>query len=186
MIKTLLISLSFVAIIAAAGHYLQAIESEYSSQLQHSPEQQHYTHQFEDFSLTNTNNLGEAQSVIYSPATQFLVADQKTLMDSPKITMYRDQQAPIVMTANSAEVFHQQDVTILKNNVHVSMPDQNRKSIVMTTEELTLDNVSQSAKTDLPASIVHGKGTMHGVGLEFDPHTQQIKFLNKVRGTYEY
>jgi lipopolysaccharide export system protein LptC len=27
---------------------------------------------------------------------------------------------------------------------------------------------------------------MQGVGLEFNPHTQQIKFLNKVRGIYEY
>ena len=185
MIKTLIISLSFAAIIAAAGSYLQAIESEYSSQLQSSPEQQHYTHEFKNFSLTNTNEHGKAQSVIYSPATQLLVAEQKTLMNSPEITLYREQQLPILMTANSAEVFHQENITVLNNNVRVSMPDQNRKSMVMTTEKLTLNNASQSAKTDLPASIVHGKGTMHGVGLEFDPHTQQIKFLNKVRGTYE-
>ena len=186
MIKTLLIILSCVAIIAAAGRYLQVIESDYSSQLQNTPEQQHYSHQFKNFALTNTDALGNAQSTIYSPATQLLAAEQKTLMDSPKMTMYRDQQPPIVITANSAEVFHQLNITILSDNVHASMPDQNNRNIVMTTEQLTLDNVSQSARTDLPASIVHGKGHMHGVGLEFNPHTQQIKFLNKVRGTYEY
>lgn len=186
MIKTLLITLSFVAIIAAAGRHLLAIESVYSNQIQNTPEQQHYTHQFKDFSLTNTNNLGEAQSTIYSPTTQLLVAEQKTLMDSPKMTMYREQQPPIIITANSAEVLHQQNVTILSDNVHVSMPDQRNNSIVMTTEQLTLDNASHRAKTDLPASIVHGKGKMHGTGLEFNPHTQQIKFLSKVRGIYEY
>jgi LPS export ABC transporter protein LptC len=186
MIRTLLITLSCVAIVAAAGRYLQLIESDYSNQLQNTPEQQYYTHQFKNFSLTNTNALGDAQSVIYSPATQLLVAEQKTLMDSPKITMYRDQQAPIIMTADFAEVLHEQNVTILNKNVHVSMPNLQNKSIVMTTEQLTLNNASQSAKTDLPANIVHGKGSMQGVGLEFNPHTQQIKFLNKVRGIYEY
>ncbi len=186
MIRTLLITLSCVAIMAVVGRYLLVIESDYSSQLQSTPEQQHYTHQFKNFSLITTNDLGDKQSVIYSPATQLLVAEQKTLMDSPKITLYRDQQAPIIMTANSAEVLHQENVTILSEDVRVSMPNQSNKNIIMTTQQLTLDNTSQSARTNLPASIVHGKGNMHGVGLEFNPHTQQIKFLNKVHGTYEY
>ena len=86
MIKALLISLSFVAIIAATGRYLLVVESEYSSQLQNtSDEQLHYIHQFKNFALTQTNNLGEAQSVIHSPSTRSLVAEQKTLMDSPKV-----------------------------------------------------------------------------------------------------
>ncbi len=186
MIKTLLITLSFVAIIAATGRYLLAIESNYSSQLQNTLEQQHYTHQFKNFALTHTNELGEAQSVIYSPSTRSLIAEQKTLMDSPKVTMYRDQEPPMVITADTAEVFHQQNITVLNNNVHLSMPDKYNKDIVMMTEQLTLDNVTQSAKTNLPATIIHGRGNMSGTGLEFNPHTKQIKFLNKVRGIYEY
>jgi LPS export ABC transporter protein LptC len=186
MIKMLLIISSFVAIIAATGGYLLAIESDYSNQLQNAPEQQHFTHQFKNFELTNTNNLGEAQSVIRSPSTQLLPAEQKTLMDSPKMTMYREHEPPIIITANSAEVFHQQNITVLNNNVNVSMPDQRNNITLMKTEQLTLDNTSQSAKTDLPATIVHGKGNMRGTGLEFNPHTKQIKFLNKVRGTYEH
>ncbi len=185
MIKTLLITLLFAAIIAATGGYLLAIESDYSSQLQNTPEQQYFTHKFKNFALTNTNNLGQAHSVIRSPSTHLLVAEQKTLMDSPKMAMYRDQEPPIIITANSAEVFHQQNITILNNNVNVSMPDQRNNNIVMRTEQLTLDNISQSAKTDLPATIIHAKGNMRGTGLEFNPHTKQIKFLNKVRGTYE-
>lgn len=186
MIKMLLISLSFVAIIAATGRYLLAIESDYSSQLLNSSEQQYYTHQFKNFALTHTNDLGEAKSVIQSPSTRSLVADQKTLMDSPKVTMYRDQEPPMIITADSAEVFHQQNITVLNNNVNLSMPDKRDNNIVMMTEQLTLDNVTQSAKTDLPATIIHGKGNMRGTGLEFNPHTQQIKFLNKVRGIYEH
>ena len=66
------------------------------------------------------------------------------------------------------------------------MPDKHDNNIVMTTEQLTLDNATQSANTDLPATIVHSKGNMSGIGLEFNPRTKQIKFLNKVRGIYEH
>ncbi len=186
MIKLLLITLSLAAIIAAMASYLMAVESNYTSQLQNSPEQQHYIHKFKDFAMTNTNDSGNAQSIINSPNTQLLVAEEKTLMDSPEITMYREQQAPIIITANSAEVLHQKNVTILSDDVKVSMPNKHNNNVVMTTEQLTLDNVSQSAKTTLPATIIHGKGNMHGTGLEFNPHTQQIKFLNDVRGIYEH
>lgn len=186
MMKTLLISISFAAIIAATGRYLLAIESEYSSQLQNTSEQQHYTHQFKNFALTQTNDLGEAQSVIHSPSTRSLVAEQKTLMDSPKVTMYRDQEPPMIITADTAEVLHQKNITLLNSNVELSMPGKHNNNIVMTTEQLTLDNATQSAKTDLPSTIVHSKGNMSGTGLEFNPHTKQIKFLNKVRGIYEH
>lgn len=186
MIKTLIITLTFVAFIAATGRYLLTVEKDYSSQLQHSSEQLHYSHQFKNFSLTHTNELGIAKSIVYSPSTRSLDSDQKTLMDSPKVTMYREQQPPMVITADSAEVFHQKNITVLSENVNVSMPDKRNNNVVMTTEQLTLDNITQSASTDLPATIVHGKGNMSGTGLEFDPHTQQIKFLNKVRGIYEH
>ncbi|MDW3096220.1 MAG: LPS export ABC transporter periplasmic protein LptC [Gammaproteobacteria bacterium] len=161
------------------------VETNYSSQLQNSPEQQHYTHKFKGFALTNTNDSGNAQSIIQAPSTQLLVGEQKTLMDSPTITMYRDQQAPIVITAVSAEILHQQNMTILIDDVKVSMPDQRNNNIVLTTEQLSLDNVTQSAKTTLPATIIHGKGNMHGTGFEFNPHTQTMKFLKDVRGIYE-
>lgn len=185
MIKLLLITLSLASIIALAASYLMTVESNYSNLLQNSPEQQHYTHKFKDFALTNTNKSGNAQSIVHSPSTELLVAEQKTLMDSPEITMYRDQQAPIVITANSAEVLHLQNMTILSDDVKISMPDQRSSGIVVTTEQLSLDNSTQSAKTTFPATIIHGKGNMHGTGLEFNPHTQQIKFLNDVRGIYE-
>ncbi|MFK8027175.1 MAG: LPS export ABC transporter periplasmic protein LptC [Gammaproteobacteria bacterium] len=186
MIKTIIITLTFTALIAVTGRHLLTVEADYSSQLQHSPEQQLYTHQFKNFTLTHTNELGIAKSVIHSPSTRSLESDQKTLMDTPKVTMYREQQAPMIITANSAEIFHQKNITVLNENVNVSMPDKRKNNIIMTTEQLTLDNITQSASTDLPATIVHGKGKMTGTGLKFDPHTQQIKFLTKVRGTYEY
>lgn len=186
MIKPILITLLVAATVTVTSRYLLSVESEYTSQLLNEPEQQHFAHEFKNFSLTNTNTDGHAQSYIYAPQTRFSMADQKTIMDSPEMIMNLHQESPITITANSAEILHEKHMTVLKNNVNVSISNQSNHDVRMTTEELTLDNVLQIAKTDLAASIYQGKGIMHGTGLEFNPNTKQIKFLNKVRGTYEY
>jgi len=186
MIKSILITLLFAAVIAATSRYLLTIEANYTKQLVNEPTQQHYSHQFKNFSLTNTNAEGVAQSVIHSPQTRLFVEQHKTLMDSPKMVMYRQQEPPITITADNAEVLHLQNVTVLQDNVNVSMPNQHKQIIHMETEQLTLDNISQNAKTHLAATITHNNGIMRGTGLEFNPNTKQIKFLTNVRGTYEY
>jgi len=185
MIKPLLILLLFSLTITIIGRYLLSVEKEYTKQLLSNPQQLYYSHQFKNFSLTNTNTHGEAQSIIYSPSTRMLTEEQKSLMDDPKIIMYREQEPPIEITSNHAQIFHNEHLTSLQDNVRVTMPGENKNNIIMTTEQLTLDNRTQTAKTDLPATILHGKGNMQGTGLEFNPHTKQIKFLNKVRGIYE-
>lgn len=185
MIKPTLILLFSALSITIISRYLLSVEERYTSQLLNNPAQQHFSHQFKNFSLTNTNISGEAQSIIRSPATRMLTAENKTLMDDPEMLMYREQEPPIIITAQHAQVFHSDNLTDLQKNVKVTMPDKSNNNIVMTTEQLTLNNRTQSAKTDLPAKIVHGKGNMQGTGLEFDIHTKQIKFLNNVRGIYE-
>lgn len=184
MIKPLLILLLLSLTIMIVGRYLLSVEKEYTKQLLSNPQQLYYAHQFKNFSLTNTSPNGEIQSTIYSPSTRMLTEEQKSLMDDPKILMYREQEPPIEITSNHAQIFHNENLTSLEDNVKVTMPDKNNNVIVMTTEQLTLDNSTQTAKTDLPATIIHGKGNMQGTGLEFNPHTKQIKFLNKVRGIY--
>jgi LPS export ABC transporter protein LptC len=185
MIKSVFILFGIAIAISLAGRYLFSVEKEYTSQLINEPEQLYYSHQFKGFSLTNTNIEGTAQSVIHSPSTRVMTQENKTFMDDPKLIMYREEEAPIVITANHAVVLHADNQTLLKRNVKVTMPNNSNNNIVMTTEQLTLNNHDQTAKTDLPATIIHGKGNMHGTGLEFNPNTKQIKFLNKVRGIYE-
>jgi LPS export ABC transporter protein LptC len=186
MVKLLIIILFIASILVAVSRYLLGVEADYNRQLLHSAEPGDYTHHFKEFTLTSTNATGSPDSVIYSPNTRASVAEQKTVMDSPEITMYREQEKPIRITADSAEVFHRNNITVLNNNVHVSIPDRKDHPIVMTTEQLTFDNVSQTAKTELAATIVNDKGVMHGTGMEFNPVTQQIKFLNNVHGVYEH
>ena len=185
MIKSILTILLIVLLLTLASRYLLAVEEEYTNQLLNTPEQLHYSHQFKNFSLTNTNSSGETQSIIHSPATRMLTEQHQTLMDDPEMVMYRDNQPPIIITAKFAQVLHADNLTSLQDSVKVTMANKNNDDIVMTTEQLTLNNLTQTAKTHLPATITHGKGNLHGTGVEFNPHTQQIKFLNQVRGIYE-
>ena len=185
MTKPAITSILFVITIVAISYYLQQIESEYSKQIMTNSEQQYYSHKYTNFSLTNTDSSGKAETLIRSPQTNFSTAEQKTLMASPEMLLYRKNSSPISITAEYAEVIHTDNITSLNDNVVVSIANKNKRNVRMTTDQLFLDHTLQIGKTAHKATILHGKGIMHGVGLEFNPHTQQIKFLNKVRGTYE-
>lgn len=185
MIKSILIFSTIIVTMTLMSRYLLSVEQEYTKLLQYHPEQLQYTHQFKGFSLTNTNMQGKAQSVIHSPKTRVFNEQQKTIMDNPKMIMHREQEPPIVITAKYAEVLHIQNLTTLHDNVKVAMTNNNNKKVIMATEQLTLDNLTQTASTDLPATIVHDKGHMQGTGVEFNPKAKRIKLLNNVRGVYE-
>jgi len=186
MIKSILILTSMGLFVWAIHQHLNSVELEYTSLLLNNSEQQDFSHQFNTFTLTNTNSSGEIQSIIHSPTTRMLNAEQITLMDNPKFIMHRKNETPIVITAKQAKVLHAYNQTSLQDNVKVVMNEENQNDIVMTTEQLTIDNKTQQAKTDLPATLTHAKGNMHGTGVEFNPNNKQIKFLSKVRGIYEH
>lgn len=186
MIKLIIIILALTTTLAMLYQHMKAVEFEYTNQLIDNSEQQHFSHQFKKFSLTNTNSEGIAQSIISAPTTRMITTQHITLMDDPEIIMQREQEPPIIITAKQAEIFHAQNQTSLHNDVKVVMTNKNNNNIVMTTQQLTVNNHTQHAKTDLPATIVHSKGNMHGTGVEFNPHTKQIKFLSEVRGIYEH
>lgn len=185
MIKTLIIASIAIIIVLFLQQHLISVEKEFADQLINDIDQQSYSHQFKTFSLTNTDANGEIQSVIHSPTTRMVSAKQITLMEDPEFIMQRNQEPPVVITAENAEVFHSTNKTSLTDNVKVVMSNKNQNNIVMTTQQLTIDNKTQQASTDLPATIVHGKGNMQGTGVEFDPNSKQIKFLSEVRGIYE-
>ena len=185
MIKILLGLAISSGLIALAARHLLAVEIDFSRQLISPGQAQYFLHEFKNFALTNTGADGKINSVIKSPQTEFMPAQQKTLMVSPHITIHSQQQPPALMTAASAQVLHAKNITMLEKNVVVRLGEKNTQNIIMNTQKLLLDNTSRTAKTDLPASVFHRQGEMHGIGLEFDPQTRKITFLNHVRGHYK-
>lgn len=183
MIKAILIIFTAVMLTFLTARYLLNVEATYTALLSDDEEQHKFTHEFEDFTLTNTDVDGKLESVIYSPHTYLDTSDQVTMMETPQIEMADDEGSPINITSHTAEVFHQDNITLLEGDVRVKiMNDQN---IEMSTDKLTLDHRKQLASTELPATITHDKGKMQGTGLEFKFDASQVKFLANVRGTYE-
>ncbi|MEM8844108.1 MAG: LPS export ABC transporter periplasmic protein LptC [Pseudomonadota bacterium] len=184
MKKLILISFAAIALVALTTRYLLSIDAEFSALLSDDVEQHEFTHEFEKFTLTNTDANGQVESIIYSPRTYYDTTRQITTMEKPEIEMASDQDAPAKITADSAEVFHQDNITLLQDNVKVNV--ENEQNIRMSTDKLTLDHNQQIATTDLPATVLYKKGRMNSTGLEFKFDGTQIKFLDDVRGTYEY
>ncbi len=184
--KLILYSIAVIASVTFLFNHLKKVEQDYTGQLQSDGTQQHFSHVYKNFTLSNTNEDGDVQSEISSPLTNYSVSDHMTIMNQPNMVMHRNNEAPIIITANTADVLHNKNITVLQENVIVNMPDKSNNPVTLSTEELIVDNLTQTANTDKPARILHGKGKMHGTGLEFNPHNKNIKFLSKVRGTYEY
>lgn len=183
MLKTILIFLLATVLVALVTHHLRKLETHFSQQLLQGTEQPETTHVFTQFSLTSTDSGGTVESVIQSPHTRHVVNQYQTQLESPTMLIYRENQTPVKLTADSAVVDHQTNITTLINNVNVSMEENKR--LHMTTDILTVDNADRTAKTDAPASIFYGNSRMNGVGLEFEFDNKKVKFLNKVHGTYE-
>ena len=99
--------------------------------------------------------------------------------------VYRKQNTPVKISAESAIVNHQTNTTTLYSNVDVSMDGSSNKPLRMTTEILEIDNTAQVATTFAAARIYYGKSRMDGTGLKLDLKKKQVKFLDKVHGFYE-
>lgn len=185
MIKIILTVTVASALIALVSQYLRQVENDFVQQLLHGSEQAETIHVFKQFTLANTDESGRIESQLQSPNTRYVVTEQKTHLASPTMLVYRRQQAPVKLSADSAIIDHQTNITTLHNNVDVSIDETNKTPLRMTTDLLEIDNTNQVATTSAPARIYYGKSRMDGTGLELDLQKKKVKFLDKVHGFYE-
>ena len=185
MLKTALIIALAILLIIFASQHLRRVNTQFSKQLLQGSEQAETVHVFTQFSLTNTNESGAIKSLVTSPNTRYIVSLQETQLESPHMLVYRDQQSPVKLTAESAIIDHQANITTLQKNVEVSIDENKNSPLSMKTDLLLIDNTKRVATTQSAASIYYGSSRMNGIGLEFDLDNKKIKFLDKVHGIYE-
>lgn len=185
MIKIIISVLVMIAAVALTTQHLRTVEVEFMQQLLQDTEQAETIHIFNQFTLSNTDETGAIESQLKSPATRYIASEQKTHLESPTMLVYRKQNSPVKISAESAIVDHQTNITTLHNNVDVSMDGDSKKPLRMTTEILEIDNTAQIATTSAAARIYYGKSRMDGTGLKLDLKRKQVKFLDKVHGLYE-
>ena len=185
MFKIIVGTLAAIALVTLATQYLRAVETEFSQQLLQGSEQPETIHIFNQLILTNTDEEGTVESQLQSPNTRYIVSEQKSRLERPTMLVYRQNKAPVKISAETATIDHQTNTTILQYHVDVSIQDQDNAPLRMTTELLHVDNKAQFATTPVAAQIIYGNSRMRGTGLELDLENKQVKFLNNVRGFYE-
>ena len=185
MIKIIISVIVMIAVVAWTTQYLRSVEVEFMQQLLQETEHAETIHIFNQFILSNTDATGAIESQLKSPNTRYVVSEQKTYLDSPTMLVYRKQNTPVKISAESAIVDHQTNITTLHDNVDVSMDSNSNKPLRMTTELLEIDNIAQVATTSAAARIYYGRSRMDGTGLMLDLKQKQVKFLDKVHGFYE-
>ena len=185
MMKIIISVVVMFAIIAWTTQYLRAVEAEFMQQLLQETEHAETIHIFNQFTLSNTDETGAIESQLKSPSTRYVASEQKTHLESPTMLVYRKQNTPVKISAESAIVDHQTNITTLHNNVDVSMDGNSNTPLRMTTELLEIDNAAQVATTSAAARIYYGKSRMDGTGLKLDLRKKQVNFLDKVHGFYE-
>ncbi len=185
MIKIIFSVFIVIAAVAWMTQYLRNVEVEFMQQVLQGSEHAEAFHIFNQFTLSNTDETGAIESQLVSPSTRYIVSEQKTHLESPTMLVYRKQNTPVKISAESAIVDHKTNITTLHNNVDVSMDSDSNKPLRMTTEILKFDNTVQVATTSAPARIYYGKSRMDGTGLKLDLEKKQVNFLDKVHGFYE-
>lgn len=184
MIKFSVVITICVTLLYVTTIYLLNVDREFTSQLSVEYESQEMRHIYTEFSLINTTLEGKTKYLLNSPNTVVLLSDKKTHLDFPNMLLYRADKKPVAITADMAVIDHALNLTTLTHNVDVAIPTQG-EGAVLKTEKLFFNSISQVAYTDEYAKIVQGKNLMEGVGLEYSLDEEKLKFLNKVRGTYE-
>ena len=185
MVKIIASVIVMVAVVAWTTQYLRAVEIDFMRQLLLDTEQAETIHIFLNFTLSNTDETGAIESQLKSPNTRYVVSEQKTRLESPTMVVYRKQNTPVKISADTAIVNHQTNITTLHSNVDVSMDSSSNKPLRMTTELLEIDNTAQIATTSVAARIYYGRSRMDGTGLKLDLKKKQINFLDNVHGFYE-
>ena len=183
--KLIILFTAAIGLIWLTVEYLHEVELDFAAQLSVAHEQREMKHEFAEFALQTTDENGELEFQIHSPSTVFYADEFKTDLDFPHMVLYRAGGQPINITAEFATIDHASDLTTLLRNVDVEIPNRGDQPLLLETEKLLFDNVQQVATTDEHATILHGKSSMQGVGLEYGFNSKEIKFLNQVRGVYE-
>lgn len=104
--------------------------------------------------------------------------------DSYEVTRARaiGQRADMPITIGTSDIaIMDQDgrrVT-MRGNAHLHrVPDAERAALDVTSEELILLPDDNRAYTDLPAKVVNGNSVMHGIGMQYDNNTRQLRVLS--------
>lgn len=114
--------------------------------------------------------------------THYVRAD-RTLLQGPDITLFREQRSPMRVRARQGEVFGADDEVLLKREVRVT--DVDDPQFRLETDSLRLEPDRDYGETDAPVMIYQRSGQVRSIGMRLYFDEDRIQLLQAVRGVHE-
>lgn len=178
---TSLLPLLFLALLAAATFWLdRAVRLEAPSndgKHRHDPD-----FIIDNFTTRRMNLDGSLQQTLQAQHMQHYPDDDSTEVEQPMLTWY-GRTPPVEIRSSRAHVSKNGEEVLLQDNVHIhqaATPDHPELNI--TTAELYVYPDQETAHTATAVTIVNGRSTLQGHGLEADNRQQKYILLGPAKG----
>ena len=104
-------------------------------------------------------------------------------MEAPDILIYRQDQSPVRILAQTGEISSHRDEIILRQQVSVT--EQQPGGFSLTTEFLRLEPANDYAETDTAVTLRSGSGETNAIGMKAFLAENRLQLLENVRGLYD-
>jgi len=156
-------------------------EPSHPSQRRHDPD-----YLIHDFTSISFNRLGLAETTITADRMLHYPDDDSTELVSPRVVQERPTQPRFTVRADRGVLAREGDEIFLYDNVYlVREPDADHPSTRMTTSFLHLLRDRSIVRTDREVTIVEGRRSLSGRGMEYNNESREFVLHSDVTARYE-
>ncbi|MDA8561956.1 LPS export ABC transporter periplasmic protein LptC [Gammaproteobacteria bacterium] len=139
----------------------------------------------ENVITTIINKEGDKSVLIKSPRIIHYSKNDTTIIESPKITIYRDSPKPWIINSDYAKATSGINKIFFWSNVVIHHPvDVKTPLTTFTTKSLTVYTKNNIAKTSDAVTLTQPESTVNGIGMTANLNNGEIQLLSKARGEY--
>lgn len=140
----------------------------------------------ENFTSEILNKQGQPRYQLHASRMAHYADDDRSELANPQFIAFRPGGQRWTMVAESGEALEGTQRIMLKGAVTIQRQDaaQVPVSLEIRTRDVRIQPAKDTAESDQPTTIIHGKDTLEGVGLRANFRQGQLQLLSQVRGTY--
>jgi lipopolysaccharide export system protein LptC len=139
-----------------------------------------------DFSSTSFNRLGRVETTITAEKMLHYPDDDSTELILPRVTQEKPTEPRFTVRADRGVLSREGDEIFLYDNVLlVREPDERHAATRMTTSFLHIVRDRSIVRTDRQVTIVEGRRSLTGRGLEYNNDTRELLLRSDVTARFE-
>ena len=139
----------------------------------------------EDFEIRRLDESGRVKYRLNAPYMQHFPDDDSSEIRAPRLVAYRQDAAPVTMTAEQALVTARGEQVTLNRQVEIiRAASADKAELLARTPALTVLPDAGTAHTEQPVEISQGASQVTGIGARIDNNASTFELLAQVRGRY--